>query len=199
MLDLIGLNGTAGSGKDTVGGFIREWGELRGISVKREGFADRLKLSAARIFFPDIELEDAVAWCNEIKGDRGFIVARTGYNGNTAEITGREFLQHYGTEAHRDVFDKDFWIEAALRAHRPGQLLVVTDVRFENEAQAIRARGGQVWRVHRSAQITETAHVSEQTLSDDLVSAEVYNELTLEYLRRQIYDMLDHRFVLTLH
>lgn len=196
MLDLIGLNGTAGSGKDTVGGFIREWGELRGIPVKREGFADRLKLSAARIFFPEIELEAAVSWCNRMKTQGKLAPLGVGYGG---PISGREFLQRYGTEAHRDVFDKDFWIEAALRAHQPGQLLVVTDVRFENEAQAIRARGGQVWRVHRSAQITETAHVSEQTLSDDLVSAEVYNELTLEYLRRQIYDMLDHRFVLTPH
>ena len=32
-------------------------------------------------------------------------------------MTFREFLQRYGTEAHRDVFGKDFWLEYTLPAN----------------------------------------------------------------------------------
>ena len=63
----------------------------------------------------------------------------------------REFLQRYGTESHRDVFGHDFWLEHTLpsNGHYNGRKLVVTDLRFANEAQRIKDLGGIIWYIDR--------------------------------------------------
>lgn len=185
-MPLIGLHGGAGHGKDTVCEFIREWCEDWDVASRREAFADRLKLSAARLFFPDLCLEDAVAWCNQLK--TGGKVTVTGVDVE-AEATGRELLQRYGTESHRDVFGSDFWVDAALADYQPNdELLIVTDVRFQNEADAIHHRGGQVWRVLRigpGAGIPESDHKSEIPLPPEAVDNTIWNCRDLAYLRQE--------------
>lgn len=184
---LIGLTGAAGAGKDTVCEMIQDWGEHAGLSVRREAFVDRMKLSAARIFFPDIELGPAVAWCNGLKGPGNHIVALTPHDG-APSVSGREFLQRYGTESHRDVFGTDFWVEAALQ-DLSAEFTVVTDVRFNNEAVAIHDRGGVLWRIVRPDQghIAESGHVSEAGIRDRLIDGVVRNASTVAELRKSVH------------
>lgn len=190
-MTLIGLNGVAGSGKDTVCSFIKEWGSERGFTVKREAFADRLKLSAARIFFPEISVEEAVRWCNQMKED-GTLTAIVENEATRSAwpISGRVFLQRYGTEAHREVFGTDFWVTQAL-SDLSADLTVVTDVRFPNEAEAILKLSGEVWHVVRPGQTGAGSHVSEQPLADHLYDAEILNDGSLDDLRRKIFRGLD--------
>lgn len=115
---LIGLNGVARSGKDTTADMIEKWCDVHGFTVARHGFADKLKESAAHALGV---FEEEIVFCNKLKGDyeRGVIAVHmatpgTGPNKTVASITGREFLQYYGTEAHRDVFGSDFWVDALL-------------------------------------------------------------------------------------
>lgn len=190
---LIGLHGPARSGKDTVAGYILEWAREQGLAARRDGFADRLKLSAARALGFDGNTRECIEWCNVIK-EPGWDLAiwRDGHEPEILE-TGREYLQRYGTEAHREVFDTDFWINAVLDEYNPNEILVISDVRFENEAQAVRDRGGQNWRVERpsQSQITESGHASEQRLSDSLMDYVVYNEGTMHRLRDTVMSALD--------
>jgi hypothetical protein len=200
---VIGLTGKAHAGKDTSCGLIQAWGERQGIEVIRAAFADKLKESAAACF--GIPADRAVAWCDWLKHDVFIDVreapdaaaARRGGEGVVREtITGREFLQRYGTEAHRDIFGVDFWVDALLvrREARPddfGKLLVISDVRFENEARAIHNVGGEVWEVVRDdnpdvlAQDL-AAHASESGIPDYLIHRTILNNGDLDHLERKV-------------
>lgn len=220
MIRLIGLNGKKKRGKDTAYSLLTELTE----SVHREGFADRLKLSALRCFNPNATLEEAVAWADKLKGDEyfvGVVVDKEGSDeeeyGSWAEIvTGREFLQYYGTEAHRDVFAPDFWVDQvlppstqsrvksdgrsrsviqeyntlALERRFPGvQVLVITDVRFPNEAKRIKEYGGEIWEIIRpelDEQESGDAHASEQPLARELVDKVIINDGSLEDFKAKI-------------
>ena len=131
MTVLIGLNGRRGAGKDTAYSFIHQWGEGRGVSVGRRGFADALKLSFARLFIPNVSVDEAVIWCDMLKGEGQSKVEIEWGNYDHPSIqsfvkhviSGRVALQRYGTEGHRDVFGEDFWVDA---------LLPLNTVAFEN-------------------------------------------------------------------
>lgn len=194
---IIGLTGKLMSGKDTVYGFIQEWAKKNGREAERDAFADRLKLSAGRALGYK---EDEIQWMNDLKQDGSKIIIQIpeqhGYY-YTHEITGREYLQYYGTEAHRDVFDTDFWVDAVLpfsgvkyNGRDPYDILVITDVRFPNEAKRIRECGGEVWQIIREG-TGEDGHASERPLDPELVDTLIVNTDTLETLRDMTFDMCD--------
>lgn len=180
---IIGLTGNMGAGKDTVASYLVE---LESGVAKRQGFADLLKLSAARCFFPTCTQKQALLWCDWLK-NHGLFGLREAGDWPDDEVltttTGREFLQHYGTEAHRDVFGRDFWLDAVLPEGRDDcDLLVIPDVRFENEAGRIARRGGEVWRIERPGH-TGDGHSSEAPLPDAFIDRVIYNEGSLDDLR----------------
>lgn len=192
---LLGLSGKKGSGKDTAYGFIKEWAEEQHIPVRRDAFADRLKLSAARIFFPDIELDEAVAWCNKMKEEDHWVMVGTGgTTGTDSEFvydsccSGRTFLQRYGTEAHRDVFGHDFWLNPVEDAYIMNQekLTVITDVRFDNEAELVHFLGGQVWVIDRPGLEDGDTHSSEKPLTGRLVDTTIINNKDLDTFRNRV-------------
>lgn len=187
---VIGLSGAYGAGKDTVYGFAHDWAKLRGQTVRREAFADRMKLSMARLFFPDVELPEAVHWCNLMK-DSGEVTFAQRW-AHSLPIPWRTFMERFGTEAHRDVFGPDFWIEMALGTHVSDEILIVTDVRFESEAHAIRGRGGQVWEVVRPGTApAEVTHAAQTRLPNDLVDRVILNQGDLDTLRSHVFRDLD--------
>lgn len=77
--------------------------------------------------------------------------------------TPREAMQSLGTEWGRDTIDPDLWMRAWLVSLPAEGLIVVDDCRFPNEADAIRAAGGIIVRVHRPGHTNPApAHESEQ-------------------------------------
>jgi hypothetical protein len=176
---LIGLTGQAGSGKDT----IYERAKLKYPNAQRIAFADKLKDSAAALL--DVPVDNLNLWKNnsearlrvEVRNSPTDPVRR-----RVVDMDFRTFLQRYGTESHRDIFGYDFWVEQAL-ANVPRQqglspeesLTFVTDVRFENEVEAVWRRNGQIWRIHGPNDKAVVDHVSEQTLPDAMVDVEIDN------------------------
>lgn len=78
-------------------------------------------------------------------------------------MTYREFLQKLGTEAIRDNLHKDVWVKALFADYTPVEFLedqpnpilapelpnwIITDTRFENEAEAVKAHGGILLRIN---------------------------------------------------
>jgi hypothetical protein len=189
---LIGLNGKAGSGKDTAFTFINEWATFHGYKAERDAFADRLKISAGRAL--GIHSEDGseeLAFCNAIKVNSKISLKWDDGKAHHHELTGREYLQYYGTEAHRQVFSDDFWINMVLGPERPGvDILVITDVRFPNEAEAIREEGGEVWTIHRWEETGDT-HASEQDLDNSLIDCHLNNMDTLDELGELVWLMME--------
>lgn len=176
---ILGLAGRAGAGKDTVAARMQV---LTGRPVVHASFAAPLKRSVAALF--DMTVEQVEAWKLE---DRAFI---TGSGLGAASegqpypfkeygaMTMREVLQRYGTEAHRDVFGDNFWVDNVRLGHH-GRILMVTDVRFPNEAQAVRSAGGHVVRVVGPPGVEDAGdgHASESPLPSRLIDAGIINDV----------------------
>jgi hypothetical protein len=189
---IIGLTGEARAGKDTVAKMIEQHYYL--AEVVRTGFAWKLKLSAMRIFHPNATQEMALEWADWLKTQADVVIEETDVIGVTNQITGRAFLQNYGTEAHRDTFGEDFWLDAVLWAGRDDcDILVISDARFENEVQRIRDRGGEVWRVERPGNVNPDAvgaHASEQRIPDEYVTTTIVNDGSLRDLEAKVLEAL---------
>lgn len=99
--------------------------------------------------------------------------------------TGRRLLQTLGTEWGRDCMGTEFWtVLWAQRAHKAvgeGWNVLVDDVRFPNEVQAVKDAGGEVWAVIRPGATDFSGHRSEQNLSA-LVSRVIRNVGTFDDL-----------------
>jgi hypothetical protein len=78
----------------------------------------------------------------------------------------RELLQRFGTEVGREMFGDDFWVNAAIDSIKDGSRVVVSDVRYPNEADAVKKLGGEVWRVVRPGYGAANDHASEHALND---------------------------------
>lgn len=216
MLDLIGLHGKKQSGKDTAYGILND--NLGDLVLKREGFADRLKISFARLFlevgdqsneaynYEGWTDDECIAFANHFK-ERGRLVLPEFRGGEMPDgidvhtwaindVSGREVLQRYGTEAHRDVFGSDFWIDAVLpnpSAMNLGRgdydewdILVVTDVRFPNEAEAILEAGGEIWHIIRPGIDDGDSHASEIPLTQTYINKTIINDGTLEEFSQKV-------------
>lgn len=68
-------------------------------------------------------------------------------------MTPRLFMQLLGTDFGRNMIHPDIWVNSTMndydRDYQRGQEWIITDVRFPNEIQAIKDRGGVVVRVNR--------------------------------------------------
>jgi len=158
---IIGLAGLKNSGKDTVAAYL-----VKQHRFERKAFADPLKRSVAALFDIPFTMVD------QLKNDSNAeVVLRVhhkdvhGAFSSHHDMTFRTFLQRYGTEAHRDVFDQDFWLDYTLpvRGYYPGRAICVTDVRFPNEANRVRELGGELWMILRqSMELIPDTHASEQ-------------------------------------
>lgn len=195
---LIGLTGVMGSGKDTAGQFIIDYIHSLRMRARRDAFADRLKVSAAKaIGFELADDAECISLMNEIKVNGEITVRIPRDEQYTAPyehtISGRSFLQYYGTEAHRDVFGYDFWVDAVLSGYDIREVLVVTDVRFDNEAQAVRDKGGVIWEVKRPGIRTAHAHPSEQGVDPDLVDLTIVNDGTLDDLKSNVLTLVEQK------
>ena len=92
--------------------------------------------------------------------------------------TPRFLMQTVGTEWGRRMIHPDLWIKSALRRSAAHDSVVLSDVRFPNEAQLIHDAGGVILRVHRAGELGVGDHASETPLPDDLIDLEVGNDGT---------------------
>ena len=176
MNRIIGVTGRAGSGKDTVYQILKT--EFPSQQVNRLAFADLLKESAMASLNLRMPLVD------EFK-EHGVLEIRFG-GSTTRTLSGREFLQRYGAEAHRDIFGTDFWVDAALERLSDG-VTVITDVRYDNEAQAIHEMGGVVWQLERPGDsIEESDHSSEHPVDPMYIENTIVNDGSKTELRKKI-------------
>jgi hypothetical protein len=99
-------------------------------------------------------------------------LSQSDVDGDTKEVphellcgmTPRHAMQTLGTEWGRTFIGRDFWINAWGRRVRLSNAdhVVVDDVRFPNEAQAIRDMGGMVVRIERVGGKARDSHISEK-------------------------------------
>ena len=181
---IIALTGLAGSGKSTVAEM------LNGVQI---GFADPLKRFCGEVFgFSNEELYGP----SEARERYSQVFTRP----DGQPLTPRFALQTLGTEWGRNC-DPDVWAKAGIaraswlegnRIECPAMgPVVITDLRFVNEARLVREAGGEVWRIRRPGAWQtlklEQMHPSEREVwSPEMtgyVTREINNAGTLEALR----------------
>ena len=102
---------------------------------------------------------------------------------------GRKLLQDLGMAAR--AYNDDFWIIQAFRtALENWHPNVYTDVRFQNEADYIRGRGGIIIRIKKPEQISSSTHESELNQYDIVADYDVVNEGTVEDLHNIILNIM---------
>lgn len=170
---IVGLSGYARSGKDTVATLL--------VDHKRRAFADAMR-HALYILNP-IVLQEAER-VQDVVDRYGWDKAKTIF----PEV--RRLLQVLGTEVGRELIDNDVWVNMATRDLKPTDKVVFADVRFHNEAQAIKDLGGQIWRVNRPGTTPINAHSSETAMNDWPFDAILTNDGSLEDLEAQVQTAL---------
>jgi hypothetical protein len=166
---IIGLTGYAQSGKDTVANILVER-----YGYTRIAFADKIREL----------LYEANPMYDSIVGEPLFVKAkvdRDGWEEAKKSPHIRRLLQTSGVAA-RKLFGEDFWVKQALKDIEVGVDYVVTDVRFENEADEIKFAGGQIWRIKRLGVDPVNSHVSETQMDGYPVDQIFVNNSTIDDL-----------------
>jgi hypothetical protein len=80
-------------------------------------------------------------------------------------MTAREFMQHFGTEVMRKIYS-DVWISNCMKRidHDRSPVAIISDCRFINEIEAVKAAGGKVIRLTRAP--IKSSHSSENETDD---------------------------------
>jgi dephospho-CoA kinase len=187
----IGIIGRARAGKDTAGKFF-----VDGHGYRRIGFADALKEAALRLdpvvgCFPDEDTRAAVyVHLSEVVGTHGWEVAK-----ETPEV--RRILQELGS-AMRAV-DEEVWLRAALakvrNANDQGVPVVITDVRYRNEAASLVRAGFHLLHINRPG-VPQLDHESERDLGPEDARYLVQNDGDLAHLGEQLELIWDEIFAL---
>lgn len=183
---LIGLAGLKGSGKDTAGQILVE---EHGFELLK--FAKPLYDSAAALLDVDPALLDE--YKNNPRARIQLLLPQENTevcNDVVRDFSIREYLQRYGTEAHRDVFGPGFWTDQLIEQLQAvgtasDRRFVITDARFENECNAIVDVGGSLFYIERDARYGETsgdAHSSETPPPRKLISDFIDNSGSIEDL-----------------
>jgi hypothetical protein len=152
---IIGLTGYAQSGKDTVAKVL-----IENFGFERVAFADPIR---KLLYEMNPAVKDGDYRIQGVVDGYGWDVAKTAF----PEV--RRLLQDLGVGA-RKVFGEDFWVKQALNSHSPSDNVVVTDVRFTNEADYIKGfPEAQLWRIKRIGVGAVNGHVSERDMDGHAV------------------------------
>jgi len=121
-------------------------------------------------------------------------------------VSWRKFAQLVGTDMFRKHFKYDCWIRLAEKAYMDNfdKIVLIDDVRFDNEAEFIKRNHGIVIRVTRPSHVPVQSkyklirfikglflHASEKPIKKELVDYEVINDGTIDELKEKIVKIFD--------
>lgn len=162
-MKLIGLIGRARSGKDTVAGYL-----ARRHMFAHIAFADPMKQMLETAFgdlFRDGDREKPIDWLGK---------------------SPRQLMQTLGTEWGRNQVHPELWVllteQKVKHFVELDMPLVISDVRFHNEADMILKHGGELWHIQRDTTEKINTHVSEQCSWDTYPTKTIENNGSLEEL-----------------
>ena len=192
--------GLIGSGKDTIADYLVNIRQFR-----RDSFAASLKDAAAAVFGWDRTMlegrtRSSREWREQVDT---WWAQRLGM----PHLTPRWVLQNWGTEVLRRGFHEDIWVASLEnKLRQSADDVVISDCRFPNEIQAIRAAGGRVIRVIRGPapewwgtavvnpdlmpQLYPKVHASEWAWAADNFDRLIPNHGTLDDLYASVNDLV---------
>jgi hypothetical protein len=196
---IIGIDGYAGAGKDTVADIL----VTRGFT--KVSFADELREAVTHAtelpmsLFLDRSLKDKPFDTPFILGKP--VIARfltyLGYEsqiddinddlGGTALHCPRDILKFMGTEVARERLSPSIWVDRYKERIKDLGNVVSPDCRFDNERECVKELNGTVFWVDRKGIKPEGTHVSaNQKWPLDKYDVVVYNNCKMSHLHHEI-------------
>lgn len=184
---VLGVTGKAGTGKDKFSHLLEDNIDKNCFHVKRFAFADPVKEVCSLLFKHPIN-----NFYNQDSKDK-LIPA---FN-----LSVREAMQKFGTDLVRNNLDKDHWIKyMALNMYERlniigntftddddylnrGNLFILTDIRFDNEASFVKQCGGKIIKIKRENH-NSMKHESEAGIADSYIDYVIDNNSSLIELNR---------------
>lgn len=174
MVQVVGILGFKGSGKDTAGEYL-----VREHGFEVESFANPLKDLLAAVFGWDRALlegntTDSRTWREtpDVWWEQKLNWTNSPYN-YLGRFTPRVAMQVIGTDVMREHFDNNLWIKSLESRLRGKERVVVTDCRFPNECKLIRQYDGLLFRVKRGPEPEWFDLARKTALSDDECNPEM--------------------------
>ena len=185
---IIGITGQMHHGKDAIAKILK-----RRFKYVHISFAMFLKEACKNIFsFTDEQLHGE---------SKDSLDERWG-------VTPRRVLQVVGTELFRERFtelvpealqpNESIWVKSMrlyLKTLHPGTCVVISDVRFTDEAALITKEGGEIWKVVRasipSTSSSADTHKSETELAGIVPNKIIQNDGTLLQLEQTVVRLLN--------
>lgn len=174
---LIGIMGLARVGKDTATAHLCDT-----YGMESYAFADPIKSMLTGVFgdlFRDGDREAPIDWLGK---------------------SPRQLMQTLGTEWGREIVHPDLWVLVADQMWKKyqeigwGAGVVLSDVRFRNEAEWVLAQGGLLISLSRDGVAAVATHVSEQNIPFDLANVSLENNGTVEELAAAVTATVDARY-----
>lgn len=186
---IIGITGFARSGKDEAGRALVD----RGFVLLK--LTDNIK----RVLYalnPIIEeYNSGLFWCSKRTVRIQDAVNAIGWEEAKTLTEVRELMQRTGTEASRDIFGDNFWVDDLLRRARDYENVVFTDMRYNNCAEAVLRAGGITLKIKRPSVDALNAHPSENGVDDSLITKIIYNDGTISELRNEVIEALNSQSI----
>ena len=184
---IIGINGWAGAGKDTVADILVE-----DFGFVKMAFAGPLREMALAID-PYITSRPVGHTGASVGVRYSEVVDEFGYREAKDQFPEvRRFLQVLGTEAVREIIGQDTWVEIGMRRAVEFPRVVFADMRFQNEAAAVAsATEGVTVRVMRPGVEAANDHISETDLNEWSFHHTINNNGSIADLRPRVAAMLD--------
>lgn len=181
---LVGIAGRAGSGKSTAATYAAER-----FPFLRYSFAEPLKAAVKQLFMlTDEDVTNPAL--KEVRHD---------FWG----LSPRRIMQLFGTEAMREVFGENFWVDQAeLRLAMKARsavmskaCIIIDDVRYPNERDWVLKNGGyMIYLVRHNAPAVES-HSSESLEFPPVLSKQEYAIYSyqddLQHFRRSLHSVLN--------
>jgi len=179
MTKIIGFHGIAGAGKDTAAFAIKELEPSTDIFA----FAGPLKEACKILFnFTNDQLYDQII--KEEIDERW-------------KKSPREILQWLGTDILRENIDQDFFVmnmKQRIESSKADYILI-SDVRFDNEAEFIRSLGGKIIKIERDMgkssknkgkTTKHSGHITEKGISPHLIDSIIQNNESIKEFKTNV-------------
>lgn len=206
---IIGITGKAQSGKDTACRIVQLINTVDYDCACSEGEGEKYILDNVDNILPITCMWEKHAFADKLKECASIILGVPRFMFESGEfkesftslplsnkegepMTNREFLQYFGTEVGRNI-DKDLWIKALMYSYGRDKEShwIIPDVRFPNEADAIRNAGGVLWKIERDGSGAGN-HISEKLIDDIKVDVVIENNLDMKYYIKAIIMAYNH-------
>lgn len=187
-----------------------EWvdGGFHASDWKIKKFAGKMKQIASLLTGIPIEMFEDQEFKKQEMPECWNKLQQSGRSKVSMSMTYREFLQKLGTEAMRNGLHENVWVNALFADYNSIDKLIriteegleeweegnypnwiITDMRFENELEAVVKKGGITIRVVRPGTVVGN-HPSEVALDGFIMHYEIINDGTIEELVEKVRDIL---------